>query len=53
MKKQALLLREYKNGTYSLLPFYLATLLNAVVFNAFYAIFLATYADLNYALARS
>lgn len=30
---QALLLREYKNGTYSLLPFYLATLLNAIVFN--------------------
>jgi ABC-type multidrug transport system ATPase subunit len=39
---KTLLLREYKNGSYSLLPFYVATLANAILFNGGYAIFLGT-----------
>jgi len=39
---KTLLLREYKNGSYSLLPFYIATLGNAILFNGSYALFLGT-----------
>eukprot|EP00624_Nannochloropsis_granulata_P002827 evm.model.NODE_24437_length_17166_cov_22.300535.1 len=39
---KTLLLREYKNGSYSLLPFYIATLGNAILFNGGYALFLGT-----------
>lgn len=39
---KTLLLREYKNGSYSLLPFYIATLGNAILFNSGYALFLGT-----------
>jgi len=36
------MLREYRNGYYSLISFYLATLITSIILNGFYAIMLGT-----------